>query len=146
MHFKFESTEEGDAFNGIFDAVSKVIHGIDMIGVACVMMLGVFDAVDGGIAHVKVGGCHVDPSAQNTCTFGEIASFHFIKERCSLEWIGLFRRFASWLCRYASIGFKFVLRQIAYVGATFFDELSGIGFHLIEIGGGPVEMVAPIIS
>ena len=56
MHFKFESTEGvGDAFNGIFYAVSKVIHGIDMIAVARVMMLGMFDAVDGGIARVALG-------------------------------------------------------------------------------------------
>ena len=64
MHFKLEGAEGvGDAFNGIFDAVSKVIHGIDMIGVAGMMMLGVFDAVDGRIAHMQVGGCHVDPGA-----------------------------------------------------------------------------------
>ena len=34
--------------------VCKVIHGIDMIAVARVMMLGMFDAVDGGIAHEGV--------------------------------------------------------------------------------------------
>ena len=70
----------GNAFNGIFYTVCKVIHGIDMIAVARVMMLGMFDAVDGGIAHVKVGGCHVNPSAQNIGAFGEIAFFHLIKK------------------------------------------------------------------
>lgn len=53
MHFKFECAERvSDAFDGIFDAVSKIIHGVDMIGVAGVMMLGVFNAVDSRIAHM----------------------------------------------------------------------------------------------
>ncbi len=61
VDFEFEGAEGvGDAFDGVFDAVGEVVHGIDAVGITGVVVGGVFDAVDGGIAEVEVGGGHVD--------------------------------------------------------------------------------------
>ena len=64
VDFEFQRADGvGDAFDGIRDAVGEVIHRVDAPLVAGPVMVEAFDAIDDRIAHVQVGGGHVDLGA-----------------------------------------------------------------------------------
>ena len=54
----------GDPFDGVADGVGEVVHRIDAPLVPCARVGGELDAVEGRVAEVHVGTCHVDLGPQ----------------------------------------------------------------------------------
>lgn len=148
VYFKLECAEGvGDAFDGVFDAVGEVVHGVDAVAVAGVVVGGVFDAIDGGIAEMEVGGGHVDFGAENIGAVGVVSVAHLVEEvEVFLNGAVASGGFLTGLCGDAAVGFEGFLGEVADVGVALFDELAGVGFHLVEVGGGPVEVFAPVVA
>jgi len=139
VDFEFEGAEGvGDAFDGVFDAVGEVVHGIDTVGITGVVVGGVFDAVDGGIAEVEVWRGHVDFGAYDIGSFCVVAVSHLV-EKIEVFFCGVLAsgRFFAGLGGDTAILFEGFLGEVADVGITLFDELASVGFHLVKVGGGP---------
>ena len=65
-----------DALNGISQRMGVIIHRVDAPFAARAVMFLVQDAVHRRVAHIDVGGRHVDPGAQDVAPLGKLASPH----------------------------------------------------------------------
>ena len=70
----------GDPLQIVADRVRIVVHGIDAPLIPRAVMGGVQDAVDDGVAHVDVGGSHVDLRAQALFAVLVLARLHLLEE------------------------------------------------------------------
>ena len=81
MVFKLERADGmGDAFDGVRRAVREIVHRIDAPLVAGAVMGGAENAVHHGVAHVEVGGSHVDLGPQGAGAVREFSRAHTREE------------------------------------------------------------------
>ena len=79
--FKLERADGvGDALDGVRLPVGEVVHRIDTPFCAGAVMFGVEDAVHDRVAHVEVGGGHIDFGAQGARAIGEFARLHTLEQ------------------------------------------------------------------
>ena len=65
-----------DAFDRVRLAMGPIVHRVNAPLVAGAVVLGVHDAVHNGIAHVEIGGVHVDLGAQGAGAIGKFPCTH----------------------------------------------------------------------
>ena len=146
--FKFQRTDGMcDMFNGIFDGMSKIIHGVNAPFIACIVMCDMCYTIDNGISHVDVGRCHIDLGAEypfSVCTF---TIFHALKKLQVLLYAsvtvgtvfaGLFQR--------SAIFTNFIGRQITHISLSFFNQLQCTFIHRVKIVGCKKQSVFPVCS
>ena len=68
-----------DSFDGIFDRMGKIIHGIYAPGISRVMMAHMGHTVNDRITHIHIRRGHVNSGAQNLFPVGIYAILHFFK-------------------------------------------------------------------
>ena len=114
----------GDPFQRVRQRMGEVVHGIDGPGVAGVVVGDVTDAVDHGIAHLHVGGGHVDPGAQHVGAVGELPVPHAGEKVQVLVHTAAPVRALPARLRHRATGLADLrLAQAANVGAPALDEL-----------------------
>ena len=106
----------GNAFNGIFQGVSEIIHWIDAPLIASAVMGHMVDAVDDRIAHIEVWRGQVDLGAQRHCSVVKFSSPHSGKQ------IKIFLnrpvpiRAGRWVGKIAAHTFEFIGRKFTDIG------------------------------
>ena len=138
VDFEFEGADAvGDAFQVVAEAMGEIVHGINAPFGAGVMVLGVADAVDDGVAQPDVGGGHVNFGAQGAGAVGKFAVFHALEE-VQVFGNGTVAKGAvlAGAVRGAAVFVGVVGGEVADVGFAFFDEGDGVVVELIEIVGG----------
>lgn len=69
-----------DFFDGVFEAVGPVVHGVDGPCCACAVVRCAYDAVHDRVAEVEVWACHVDFGSEDHGSVGHLARGHFLEE------------------------------------------------------------------
>ena len=98
-------------------------------------MLGVFDAVDGRVAHVHVGAGQVDLGTQSLFTLLELTGTHPAEQvEVLLRGAVAPRRGAAGLaCVRAAVLAHLVTGQVVHISLALFDELLGVLVALVEV-------------
>ena len=136
----------GDTLQIVADGVRIVVHRVDAPFVARAVVRGVQDAVDDGIAHVDVGGSHVDFRAQALFAVLILARLHLLEElEVLLGGAVPIRAFGAGFCEGAAGVFDFLGRQIAHERLALLDESDGIFVDGIEKVGG-VALARPFVT
>ena len=137
----------GNSLNSILNGMGKVIHGIDAPLVPGVVMAHVSHAVDHRIAHVHVGGCHIDPGAQHLFPVRVYAVFHIFKQgQILLHAASCGRVLLSRLRERPAVLPDLIRRQVRYIGLSLFNQLYGRLIHLVKIVGSEEQPVLPVRS
>src|SRR5208283_3096969 len=108
----------------------KVVHRVDAPFVAGVMMFGVADAVEQGVAHPDVRRGHVNPGAERTLAVGKLAGLH-AREKVKAFLDAAIAEGA--FLGVATVFVSLIRRQVADVGLAFFDERDSVFVNLVEI-------------
>src|ERR1700677_1038951 len=137
VDFEFEGADAvGDAFEIIAQTMGEIVHGIDAPAVAGVVVFGMADAVEDGIAQPDVGGGHVDAGAKGAGGVGKLAGFHPAKKIETFLGRAIAPgAFLSGMVRGAAIFVGIFGRQIANVSFALLDEDLGVEVNLLEIIG-----------
>ena len=108
-------------------------------------MLGVADAVQHRVAHIEVGGGHVDFGAQDVLTVGKLAGPH-PAEQVQVFFGGAVApgTFPSRLRQSAPVLADFVGGETVHVGVAVQDELLGVPVELLKVVRGVVQVLAPV--
>ena len=135
-----------DAFKRILQRMCEIVHRIDAPGVPGMMMLGVYDPVQDGIAQIHVGRRHINFGPEHPAPVGKLAASHppeqfkiFLRRAVAVRAVG------SRLRERAAIISDFVRIQIADVGQSVFYELLGAFVHTGKIIRG-IQNVFPGIA
>ena len=132
----------GNAFDGILDGMGEVIHGIDAPFVTRILVGHMRYTVDDGIAHIDIGGSHVD-----LCTEGQFAVCEFTVLHAFKKIQVLFNASVSvgivdaGLGQGAAVFAHLLSLQGGDISLALFDQLHGHFIHFLEIIGGKVETV-----
>ena len=146
VDFKFQRAEGvGDAFDGVFEAVSPVVHGIDAPLVARAVMGGMEDAVHDGIAEIDVRAGHVDLRAEDLFAIREFACAHAFEEiKILFDGAVAPRTFLAGLGQRATRFADLVCRLVIDVGEALLNHENGVFVHLFKIVGCVADVAFPI--
>ena len=133
--FKFQRTQRiGDALQRVLNGMCKVIQRINAPLVALTVMRHVQDAVNGGVAHVHIGGRHVDLGAQCAGAVRKFSVFH------ALEQVEIFlgraipiRRISAGFCQRSAVFAHFVGAQVAHIRIALTDQLTSKLIAFVKI-------------
>jgi len=144
--FEFKGADGvGDAFEGVGEAVGEVVHGVDAPVAAGAVMVRVQYAVDDRIAHVEVGGGHVDFCPERPFALLELAVAHALEEvQVFLDAAAPEGAFLSRLGERAPVLSHLFRALVADIGLSFFNEFKGIATELSVVVGGVEEPVVPV--
>jgi hypothetical protein len=129
----------GDALHGIREAVGEIVHGINAPFVAGAVMMGLADAVNGGVPHQYVGMGHVDFGPQHMGAIFEFTVAH------ALEQVEVFfhrpvamRALSARFGECAAVFADLFGTEAVHIGLAVFDQTDGEIVELFEIIGGIV--------
>src|SRR6516165_7345354 len=69
-----------DLFDGVRLTMSPIVHGVDAPLAVGPMMLGMQDAVHDRVAHVEIGGIHVDLGSERASAVRKLTGPHTAKK------------------------------------------------------------------
>ncbi|GIX61052.1 uncharacterized protein BcabD6B2_04870 [Babesia caballi] len=137
----------GDALYAVRLAVGVVVHGVDDPLVAGVDVGRANNAIQDWVTHVHVARRHVDLSAQQAVAVGEGAVAHLLEEvEVLLHAAVAVGRLASGLGDAAARLADLLDALVVHVGQALLDELDGPVVQLLEVVGGEVEVLAPVVA
>ena len=148
MHLELQAAHGvRDALDAVLQPMRPVVHGVDAPGVAGAVVFGVADAVHQRVAQQHVGAGHVDLGAQHLGAARKLARAHAAEEVQVL----LGRAIAPGARRArlghgAPVQADLLLGLVVHVGLAGADELLGVTVHLLEVVGGVVETVVPVVA
>ena len=135
MDLEFQRADAvGDALQVVAQAMGEIVHRINAPFAAGMMMLGVADAVEDGIAHPDVGGGHVDFGPQRARAIGKFARLHPLeKVEGFLDAAFAPGALLAGAVRRAAIGVGVFGGKIADVGLALLNQGNGVLIDFIEI-------------
>ena len=131
VHLELQRTDGvRDAFDVIAQAMGEVVHRVDAPSAAGVMMVGVSNAIEQGIAHPDVRRGHVNLRAERTFAVGKLTVLH------AREPVEIFLDAAVAVRAFlgvAAVLVGFVRCQVADIGVALFNERNGVRVNLFKI-------------
>ena len=135
----------GDAFQRVTDGMGEVVHGIDAPFLARAVMLLVQDAVHGGVAHVDVGGGHIDLHAQDHAAFGMLASLHFLEQaQVFLHGTVTIGAVLARLGEGAAVFAHLLLTELVHISQIALDPVHGDIVALLIVLAGKEQAALPV--
>ena len=114
--------------------MGKVVHRIYAPFVPGSMMMNMSNTVNNRIAHIEVGGSHIDFCTQNHSSVGEFTCRHSPKQvKAFLFGTVSVRAFFSGFGKSSSVLSYFVSGKLIYVGFVKFYELYGTFMDKIKV-------------
>ena len=124
----------GDLFDGVRDAMGVIVHGVDTPLVSGLVVAGVADAVDDGIAHIQIGRCHVDLGAQHVAAVGKLAGAHAPEDvEILFHTTVAVGAFLARLFQGAAVLPNLFRAEAVHVGLAGLDQLNCVVVELVEI-------------
>ncbi len=136
----------GYTLDGVLNGVGEIIHGVyaPFVSLAVVWFMG--NAVQNRVPHVEVSACKVDFRPQGHAAVGEFPCPHPAEQvKAFLNGsvpVGAYRRIGQVppVCPHLLGG------QLAYICQTLFYQVFRYLVHYLEIIGGIIKTVAPVIA
>ena len=123
-----------DALKSVLNGMSVVVKRIDAPLVALTVMRGVNYSVYRGVAHIDVGGRHIDLGAERTRAVGELTVLHSLeKVKVLLHRSVAVGAFLTRLCKRSSVFLHLVGREVANVRLSVLDELYRVLIALVKV-------------
>ena len=134
-----------DALNGISQRMGVIIHRVDAPFAARAVMFLIEDSVHRRVAHIDVGGRHVDPGAQDVAPLGKLASPHPAEQvKALFGWpVAPWAVFAG-LRQRASVFAHLVGAQFIHIGQAARDEIFRDQVTLLIILACVVQTARPV--
>mmetsp|Transcript_82104 Transcript_82104/g.145037 ORF Transcript_82104/g.145037 Transcript_82104/m.145037 type:complete len:405 (+) Transcript_82104:1424-2638(+) len=133
-----------DALQGIALAVGIVVHGVDAPLVSCAVVVGVLDAVDGGITHVHVWVGHVNLSTEHALPILELAILHAVKQGQVLFNSSVAKRTVRARLNDTPSVLAHLCQCLAvHIGNPILDHVQGPLIVLVKVVRGKVQVVTP---
>ena len=144
--FKFHGTNGvGNAFDGIFQRMGKVIHRVDAPFCTGCMVCRMGNTIKNRVSHVDVGRSHVDLRTQCMRTVREFPCFHPFKQiQVFFHTTIAVRAFFAGCAQCTSVLTHFFCCQVTYESFAFFDEFHCHFIIFLEIGRSVVQSVFPV--
>ena len=135
----------GDALDGIAQRMGVIVERVDAPGIACPVVAGMADAVQGRIAHGHIGRGHVDLGTKHLFPVLEFAGAHAAEE----IQVFLYRAVAAgaFLARFrkgAAVFAYLVGRKVVHIGLAPADEFFCIVVELLEVVGSVEFAIFPV--
>ena len=131
VHFELERAERvRDALDVIAERMGPVVHRVDIPHAAGLVMLGVANAVEHGIAQPDVRRAHVNARAQGAGAIGKFSRLHARKEiEILLHGAMAIRTFLAQAPELVG----FLRGHVADIGAPLANQFDCVGIKLFEI-------------
>ena len=143
MIFELEGAKGmGDVLEGVFEGMRVVVHRVNAPSITGVVVMGVHDPIEHGIAQVHVRGGEVDFGAQDHGAIGKFSRAH------ATEKIEIFgdqtlapRRRSAGDIEIASGFAHLLVRLLIDIGEAFFDERDGAIEVKFEVVTGEMQRI-----
>ena len=132
-------------FQGIRNAVSKIVHRVDAPFVARLVMFSKLDTIQNRIAHNNERRSHVDLGAQARCALGKLAVTHFFEQSQILFNAAVTVRAIFTRRRQGATVFTDLLRsQLINISQALSNQFYRVLVQLIEVVGGITHCATPL--
>ena len=126
--------------------MGEIVHRINAPFIPRSVMRHLHNAIDNGIAHIKVGGGHINFSAENFSAVFKLAVGHTPKQiKIFLHRTVTVGTLLSRLGQSAAILTHLVGGEVANKGKTLFNKFQGTLINIVKIVGSIVDIV-PMIT
>ena len=133
--------------DGVLNGMRKIIHGVNAPGVPRIVMAHMGHAVDDRVAHVDIGGSHVDLGTKHLLPILIFALLHLLKEtQIFLHAPAAVRALLAGSIEIPAVLPDFLSRQVTDKGLALLDQKDGTFIHLFKIIGGKEKPVLKIRS
>ena len=119
----------------------KRVHGVNAPCVARVVVVCAANTVNGRVAHIDVGVCHVDFGTQHSGTVGQFALAHVFKT-CQVVGNAAAAEWAVYTggTKVATVFAHVFGALLIHIGQALFDQIHSGAVHGVEIVAGKIQV------